>query len=84
LLSTGAGLQVARGRFGIRHLCQWDRKLNLLNVRCVRGLFGSRWFPIVPQFIMLLVFGLLIARVLGYPQITQTLPSNCGTQTWRT
>ena len=39
--------------------------MNLLNVRWVRSLLGSRWFPIVPQLIMLLVLGLLIAGGIG-------------------
>ncbi|MCK4294679.1 MAG: 4Fe-4S binding protein [Planctomycetes bacterium] len=39
--------------------------MNLLNARCVRSLLGSRWFPIVPQLIMLVVFGLLIAGGIG-------------------
>jgi len=39
--------------------------VNLLNVRWVRSLLGSRWFPIVPQLIMLVVLGLLIAGGMG-------------------
>ena len=39
--------------------------MNLLNVRWIRSLLGSRWFPIVPQLIMLLVLGLLIAGGIG-------------------
>jgi len=39
--------------------------MNLLNIRWVRSLLGSRWFPIVPQLIMLLVLGLLIAGGIG-------------------
>ena len=39
--------------------------MNLLNVRWLRSLLGSRWFPIVPQLIMLLVLGLLIAGGVG-------------------
>ena len=39
--------------------------MNLLNVRWLRSLLGSRWFPIVPQLLMLAVFGLLIANGLG-------------------
>ena len=35
--------------------------MNLLNVRCIRNLLTSRWFPILPQLIMLTAFGLLIA-----------------------
>ena len=36
-------------------------RMNLLNVRCIRNLLTSRWFPILPQLIMLTAFGLLIA-----------------------
>jgi len=39
--------------------------MNLLNVRWIRTLLSSRWFPIVPQLIMLAAFGLLIAGGLG-------------------
>ncbi len=39
--------------------------MNLLNVRLVRSLLGSRWFPFVPQLIMLLVLGLLIVGGIG-------------------
>jgi len=39
--------------------------LNLLTNRRVGGLFKARWFPIVPQLIMLTVFILLIAGGLG-------------------
>ena len=39
--------------------------MNLLNVRWVRSLLSSRWFPIVPQLIMLMALGLLIAGALG-------------------
>jgi len=39
--------------------------MNLLNIRWIRGVLASRWFPIVPQVIMLIVFGLLIAGGLG-------------------
>ncbi|HCO93460.1 MAG TPA: hypothetical protein DIU00_05830 [Phycisphaerales bacterium] len=42
-----------------------ENKMNLLNVRWIRTLLSSRWFPIVPQLIMLAVFGLLIAGGLG-------------------
>jgi len=39
--------------------------VNLLNARWLRSLLGSRWFPIVPQLIMLMVLGLLIAGGIG-------------------
>jgi len=39
--------------------------MNLVNVRWIRGLLGSRWFPIVPQLIMLMVLGLLIVGGIG-------------------
>jgi len=39
--------------------------MNLLNVRWIRTLLSSRWFPIVPQLIMLAAFGLLIAGGIG-------------------
>jgi hypothetical protein len=42
-----------------------ENKMNLLNVRWIRALLSSRWFPIVPQLIMLAAFGLLIAGGLG-------------------
>ncbi len=35
--------------------------MNLLNVRWIRSLLGSRWFPIAAQLIMLAAFGLSIA-----------------------
>lgn len=37
------------------------KKMNLLNVRWIRRLLISRWFPISAQLIMLIAFGLLIA-----------------------
>lgn len=39
--------------------------MNLLSVRCVRSLLGWRWFPIVPQLVMLAIFGLLIGGGIG-------------------
>jgi len=39
--------------------------MDLLSIRWMRNLLGSRWFPIVPQFIMLGVFCLIIAGGLG-------------------
>ena len=39
--------------------------MNLLNIRRIRKLLGSNWFPIVPQLVMLVVFGLLIAGGIG-------------------
>ena len=39
--------------------------MNLLNVRWIRGCLGSRWFPILPQLIMLVVFGLLVMGGIG-------------------
>jgi len=39
--------------------------MNLLNVHWLRSLLGSRWFPIVPQLIMLVVLGLLIVGGIG-------------------
>ncbi len=39
--------------------------MNLLHVRWIRSLFTWRWFPILPQLIMLTAFGLLIAGGLG-------------------
>ena len=39
--------------------------MNLLNVRWLRSLLISRWFPIVPQLIMLVTLGLLIAGGIG-------------------
>ena len=39
--------------------------MNLLNISWLRSLLSSRWFPIVPQLIMLMVLGLLIAGGIG-------------------
>ncbi len=39
--------------------------MDLLNIRWIRNLLGSRWFPIVPQFILLGVFCLIIAGGAG-------------------
>ena len=39
--------------------------MNLLNVRWIRSLLGSRWFPIAAQLIMLAAFGLSIAGGIG-------------------
>ena len=39
--------------------------MNLLKIKYIEGLFKSRWFPIVPQLVMLMVFGLLIAGGIG-------------------
>ena len=39
--------------------------MNLLNVSWLRRLLGSRWFPIVPQLIGLVVLGLLIVGGIG-------------------
>ncbi len=39
--------------------------MNLLNIRWLRGLLGSRWVPIVPQLVMLAVFVLLVAGGIG-------------------
>lgn len=39
--------------------------MNLLHVRWIRSLLTWRWFPILPQLIMLTAFGLLIAGGLG-------------------
>ena len=49
---------------GVGHLVK-ENKMNLLNVRWIRTLLSSRWFPVVPQLIMLTAFGLLIAGGLG-------------------
>ncbi|MCK4629411.1 MAG: 4Fe-4S binding protein, partial [Sedimentisphaerales bacterium] len=35
--------------------------MNLLNVKLVRNLLASRWFPFVPQVMILIAFGLIIA-----------------------
>ncbi len=39
--------------------------MNLLKIKYLSSLFKSRWFPIVPQLVMLMVFGLLIAGGIG-------------------
>ena len=39
--------------------------MNLLKIRWIRRLAVSRWFPIIPQLVMLTVFGLLITGGLG-------------------
>ena len=39
--------------------------MNLLEIKLVRGLFKARWFPVVPQLVMLAVFVLLITGGLG-------------------
>lgn len=39
--------------------------MNLLHVRWIRSLLTWRWFPVLPQLIMLTAFGLLIAGGLG-------------------
>ena len=39
--------------------------MNLLKIKHIGGLFKARWFPIVPQLVMLTVFVLLIAGGLG-------------------
>ncbi len=39
--------------------------MNLLKVKYLGGLFKARWFPIVPQLVMLTVFGLLVAGGIG-------------------
>jgi polyferredoxin len=39
--------------------------MNLLNVRWIRSLLTCCWFPIVPQLIMLVTLGLLIAGGIG-------------------
>ena len=39
--------------------------MNLLNVSWIRSLLTSRWFPIIPQLIMLVIFALLIAGGIG-------------------
>ena len=39
--------------------------MNLLKIKFLSSLFKSRWFPIVPQLVMLMVFGLLIAGGIG-------------------
>jgi len=42
-----------------------DKKMDLLEVRWINGLFHSRWFPLVPQLVMLSAFGLLVAGGIG-------------------
>jgi polyferredoxin len=42
-----------------------EKKMNLVNVRWIRCLLGWRWFPIVPQLVMLMVLALLIAGGIG-------------------
>ena len=39
--------------------------MNLFKIKYIRGLFKAKWFPIVPQLIMLVVFILLIIGGLG-------------------
>ena len=39
--------------------------MNLLKIKHIGGLFRARWFPIVPQLVMLAVFVLLVAGGLG-------------------
>jgi polyferredoxin len=39
--------------------------MNLLKVKYIGGLFRARWFPLVPQLVMLTVFVLLIVGGLG-------------------
>jgi ferredoxin len=39
--------------------------MNLLKIKHIGGLFKARWFPIVPQLVMLTVFVLLVAGGLG-------------------
>jgi len=39
--------------------------MNLLNVRWIRSLLGSRWFPLAGQLAMLAAFALLIASGIG-------------------
>ncbi len=39
--------------------------MNLLKIKHIGGLFKARWFPIVPQLVMLTVFVLLVAGSLG-------------------
>ena len=37
----------------------------MLKIKCIGGLFRARWFPIVPQLVMLAIFVLLVAGGLG-------------------
>jgi ferredoxin len=39
--------------------------MKLFKIKYLSSLFKSRWFPIVPQLVMLMVFGLLIAGGIG-------------------
>ena len=39
--------------------------MNLLRIRLIGGLFKAKWFPAVPQLVMLMVFLLLVAGGLG-------------------
>ena len=39
--------------------------MNLFKIKYIRGLFKAKWFPIVPQLVMLAVFILLVAGGLG-------------------
>lgn len=39
--------------------------MDLLKIRRINGLFHSRWFPLVPQIVMLTAFGLLVAGGIG-------------------
>ncbi|MHC4425832.1 MAG: 4Fe-4S binding protein [Planctomycetota bacterium] len=39
--------------------------MNLLKIHRLRSLLCSRWFPIVPQLAMLMVFGVLVAGGIG-------------------
>ena len=39
--------------------------MNLFKIKLVWGLFKARWFPVVPQLVMLVVFVLLVAGGLG-------------------
>jgi ferredoxin len=39
--------------------------MNLFKIKLIVRLFGARWFPVVPQLIMLIVFILLVAGGLG-------------------
>ena len=39
--------------------------MNLLKIKHIGGLFRAKWFPIVPQLFMLIVFILLVAGGLG-------------------
>lgn len=42
-----------------------ESRLNLLDISWIHKLLKSRWFPIVPQLVLLLVFALLIAGGFG-------------------